>query len=260
MKFTSTVLTFFGLLCPIHACTPVDFTIIFDEYPSEVGYELVCDQETIWDVQRGSFPPNVYQFETYNEEACIESAQSCILTVLDSETFSDGLVSPTEGRPGMFALDVDSATVFAYDGAEGNAEYTELSSSAFCIGTGCDLVSTDNDNCVDVQLELIFDEFPSEVGYLLRCESDLIWNVPRGSFLPSQGGFQVTNDDACVPASACCDFTVFDSVVFQDGMISPQEGIPGQFEVTYGNRIVASYNGETDGGYEALSFEFGRGC
>jgi hypothetical protein len=42
-------------------CTTIEFSITFDEVTSEVGYDLVCDTDKIWNVARGSFPPSKYK-------------------------------------------------------------------------------------------------------------------------------------------------------------------------------------------------------
>jgi hypothetical protein len=117
----------------------------------------------------------------------------------------------------------------------------------------------DCDQCVDVQLSLTLDENPAETGYSLSCDDTVVWNMPRYSFLTSEGlAHKTITDSACVDSFACCILTIQDSPLWQDGLTSPQAGRPGRFSTTYGDAIVAEYNGATDGPFINLSYEFGE--
>jgi hypothetical protein len=153
------------------------------------------------------------------------SSPPSIVTVTESHLLFDGM-------PGRFTVKLNGKKEIEYNGSDGDAEYAERSYPSFCIGDGCGVDdSTDNgdaDACIEVQLDLTLDEFPTEAGYSLICDGDTIWDVVKGTFNASRG-FAKVNDDACVDAPSCCTFTVFDS--YRDGLTSPQENMPGKFEL-----------------------------
>ena len=89
--------------------------------------------------------------------------------------------------------------------------------------------------CVDVELELVLDEDPSDTGYSLICgDHDVVWDVAPHTFLVRDGyAHETVYDHACIDPQACCVFTVHDSAEFPHGLTSPFDDEPGRFEVKY---------------------------
>jgi hypothetical protein len=125
-----------GTAISTRPCTPIQFNIKFDEYPMEVSYQLVCDDQIVWLADKGKFQK---PFATRDETACIVSAKECKFTIWDNPDYGDGLSSPFSYQPGNFMLSVNGEAIFAYDGKVATtANYYELSSPTFCIGSiGC---------------------------------------------------------------------------------------------------------------------------
>lgn len=159
-------------------CISIDFTIQFDEIPTDVSYQLVCDGATLWYAEKGSCTT---LFAIHHEHTCIKSAISCQFTIWDNPEFGDGLSSPYDYNPGFFVLTVNGSTQMYYDGyasPNNEANYYELVSSPFCVGdSGCGI-------CIPVAMSL--DASPAHTGYSLLCGDQLLWNKPINGFCGSQ--------------------------------------------------------------------------
>lgn len=234
-------------------CTPVEFRITFDEFPSEISFKLICDKEVIWNAPKGTFKPKFYQHKTHKQRTCISSAKSCRFVVRDNSNFKDGMSSPQNNLPGSLLLTVGSNTILDYDGGDKeSSKFKKLVSPWFCVGDGC-LRS----NCVHVRMKLRLDEFPGESAYRLTCGRQLIWNKPTYSFLVrDQFSHGVVKDEACVDRRACCEFTLFDE--YGDGITSPQDDFPGRLALKYNDKMVAKYNGAKGEQFNKKTFRFGR--
>ena len=95
----------------------------------------------------------------------------------------------------------------------------------------------------------------TEQGWSMQCDDQLIWDKHVGHLVEFEdnldGPGPYVRDEACVPETATCHFTIVDS--FGDGLYSP-----GFFSLTYEATTVAVYD-ETHP-FEELSYCFGPGC
>lgn len=112
-------------------CSVVSLNLTLDEFPHEVGYQLECGDEMVWDVPAGTYLAD-QQFETFSKTACI--AECCTFRILD--THGDGLTSLNENDPGSFELQMNGDRVAVYSGAGADADYAELEYSL--AGASCD--------------------------------------------------------------------------------------------------------------------------
>lgn len=99
----------------------------------------------------------------------------------------------------------------------------------------------DYEICQDmIQFDITFDEFPSEISYTLQCnDNDYIWNITRGNIFTSLNAFESYQNITCIQNynndnNKCshtysCIFHIYDG--WGDGMISPQDKIPGSFNL-----------------------------
>ena len=103
--------------------------IQFDQNAHETGYNLVCDDVTIWDVPIGAFkdqPIGAWKIE----RSCIRSDTAlCNFTISD-----DGRDGITGSESGFFLLSYGATTVAYLDYGKA-APFTKQS---YCFGTGCD--------------------------------------------------------------------------------------------------------------------------
>lgn len=243
-------------------CEDLIFTLFLDEFPEEVAYTLECDSVMLWDKPFNSYSQED-AFEIMQDTViCLAPRDTCHFTIKD--LYGDGLTAAGYDNPGYFALTHGAETVAMYDGSVGrDADFVKLS---YCFGPGvCPLDEIDMGadaetlSCEPVHLTLIVDEFPSEVGFKLDCGTEIIWDVPVGTYSADEQ-FSTFVSDACVESLECCTFVVYDS--WGDGLTSPQNNIPGSFELVWDGGPVAFYDGsDSNAEYNELSFTVGpSGC
>ena len=103
--------------------------IQLDQNADEIGYNLVCDDETIWDVPIGALKEQSAGAWKI-ERSCIRSDIAiCNFTISD-----DGQDGITGGEFGYFSLSYGATTV-AYSRYGKSAPFTKQS---YCFGTDCD--------------------------------------------------------------------------------------------------------------------------
>lgn len=260
-------------------------TLTFDANPKQVGYFLMCDGKNVWKVPTGTFGKRK-AFQTITEyKASIASDSTCIFTMYD--TAGDGLMDARGYRAGSYTLTygtmqvanyvASSANTFQYDGSGGpykqciscfgprcgNAGASPYSVPSQGGGGTTKAMSTTSSNtqatCTDVSLVMTTDEFPTETGYTLVCSGETLWDVTAGAIL-SSNQFSTISDKVCVASKhKCCKFTVTDT--YGDGIISPQQNIPGSFELRWNRKTVALYDGSnSDAKFKELSFDIGTKC
>jgi hypothetical protein len=124
-------------------------------------------------------------------------------------------------------------------------------------------------SCHDDQIDLVltFDAHPSEVGYKATCVdangvTNTLWDKPRGYFLPNMA-LETTVETVCLDYDTrCCELTVLDSRLFQDGLTAEHYGEFGSFELLLNGNVIIEYDGSPPGAerYEEKSYQFGLGC
>ena len=230
-------------------CVDTNLRLTLDEFPGETGYRLQCDDRVVWDEPKWShLVSNGWSHQTLKEEACVSKHACCVFEVEDH--WGDGLSSPQENKAGSFRLVYGyvcrprgeippassttptslslsrlSDTVVAKYNGTNNGLFSKLE---YKFGACKTIV------CMDVDLQLQFDEFPYETGYSLSCDGDSVWEVPVNSYLEAERwAFETVTEKTCVSPFACCQFVVHDS--FQDGLMSaPMKNQTGTFQLMYG--------------------------
>jgi hypothetical protein len=251
-------------------CEDLVFTLLLDEFPEEVAYSLVCDGVKLWDRGVGYYDSS-RAFEMIEEvQMCVMPIDTCTLTITDTD--GDGLSAVGfNARAGFFFLTYGTNMVAFYDGSDSKdaAYYSELS---FCFGPGDCPEARQKQQQVDgmasvgscdrVQLQLTLDESPLEVGFQLTCGEVVVWDVPFGTYTAMQQ-FETVVTNACVDRSSvqsCCKFTMYDS--HGDGLTSPQNKLPGEFELLWEGRSLVWYDGsDANAAYAKLEYTVGPlGC
>jgi hypothetical protein len=103
--------------------------IQFDQNADETGYNLVCDDVTIWDVPIGALkdqPAGAWKIE----RSCIRSD----ITLCNFTIFDEGRDGITGSENGFFSLSYGATTVAYLDYGKA-APFAE---NSFCFGIGCD--------------------------------------------------------------------------------------------------------------------------
>ena len=73
-------------------CFDVTLDLTLDEFPSETGYNLICDNQIFWRKPPHSFLTGSGDAHAFVEErACIDTSACCTFTILDE--CEDGLTS-----------------------------------------------------------------------------------------------------------------------------------------------------------------------
>jgi len=109
-------------------CDIVSLSFTMDELPRQVGFDLQCGDDYIWDFPVGTMTE---EFETFTKTTCITGC--CTLRITD--TYGHSTASYNAHPPGlMFDVRVAGAKVDAIQSA-GGADFSEI---AYSLGTQCD--------------------------------------------------------------------------------------------------------------------------
>lgn len=252
----------------ISSCTnglSVTCEITLDDFPSETGSRLECDDGVVyWDDPLGTYEAS-QQYETVTNEVCIPNrAATCNYTLTDSPTFKDGLTAPETGQTGSaVCFDGQDNVLVNYDGSFPYEEFT------FCFGPTCEEFEEDTCGPDSLEVVLTLDAYPSETGLYMECRDgvEASLDVPRGTFIPAQQFETVVEATDCVNFETdCCEVTILDSVMFGDGLTGTEDGLFGGFEIIVKtateDHVVAVYDGGAADAEEFVekSYSFGNGC
>jgi hypothetical protein len=265
-----------------------DFYITLDENPTDTVYSLICDDGITY--MRSQSFSSLDAYQSFHERVCLPAAieettgmldymtLTCVLTIADSVQRKDGL---TAGAGGKFEVYEDGQLINSYDGANGGPMFEVYT---VCCGQNCgnyqptlpplivsniegtDATPCDDDylpdddihpefkECQDLSLTFKLDNHPGQTGYSLKCDNEMIWNKPIGTFNRNNALTTISELQSCVAKTSTCVFTVFDRE--GDGL-----GNKGSFLLTYGTTIVADYDGSSpDNAFTQISFCLGKDC
>jgi hypothetical protein len=227
---------------------------------SDNGWTLSCTDsstglaETIWQVPVGSLQYDE-STEIIRYADCIPTTFMCTFTLEDFG--GDGLIVEGEnGLSGWFALVYGATTIDTYDGKEAFTQKT------YCIGSACDQVPQEfapaGDSCQVATLHMQLDGRPQDTAYTLLCDGEALWT---GQDFVTPG--QQIDEEACIPSTACCTFTVTDADTL--GMTEPYVDATGTERHGYaylewdGEGLV-EHDGVSGEEFDTLTVNFGYGC
>jgi hypothetical protein len=228
--------------------------IILDSKAHEIGWSLVCNGETIWNIPTGMFSDaNVGEWIT--ESSCINDTTTCSFNITDSGR--DGLIGD-----GFYTLLLGATTVGVSEYGKG-VPFTERS---YCLGPGCAAPPLERaedeaanpfhheENCGILQeqavLDIILDSKAHQIGWSLVCNGETIWNISIGMLRDPEGTW--ISESSCIDETVTCNFTIFDAG--GDGFIDD-----GLYDLKFGATTVAVSEYGMSDAFTDRSFCFGQG-